>query len=119
MSSIHDAEMLAVREGWISQTVVPCLYVSAGTDTHPFALLHPNFLARQGAGHLNAPSFLVYIDSGTPRDDEDSSLSFEDDRTKIETVNHQTVDLAGHRAELLHVSMASDQLGTSSFAVLR
>lgn len=119
MSSINDAQMLAVREGWITEPVIPCLYVSAGTDTHPFALLHPTFLARQGAGHLEAPNFLVYIDSGTPRPDQDPSLSFEDDRTRIETLSHRTVDLAGYRAELLHVSMTSDELGSSSVAVLR
>lgn len=52
MASISDAQQLAVREGWISDPVVPGLYVSAGGDTQPLPLLHPEFLTKQGAPDL-------------------------------------------------------------------
>jgi hypothetical protein len=50
---------------------------------------------------------------------EDPSLSFEDGRTRIETLETHALDLHGYRAYLLRVRFQSDELQTRDSAVLR
>jgi hypothetical protein len=118
MATISDMHALAIREGWIEPSEASALYVSAGADTKPMALLHPDFLARQGASSVKAPSFFVYVDQDRPASPDDQ-ISFEDERTKIETTTSLPQDLEGHQADLLRVSLASDVLSERDVVILR
>ena len=115
---IATVEQAARRLGWIEGKPVRALYVSAGADTQPFSLLHPDFLAKQTGKTLPAPTFFIYVDQDEPQPQADPRLSFSDERTQIETVSHER--LAGSLpADLLRVRLASDQLSEREVTVAR
>jgi hypothetical protein len=65
---------------------VTALYVSSGSDTKPFAFLHPMFLTERGLIEVPAPTCYVFADKGVKAD----ALGFEDARTRITTLTHST-----------------------------
>ena len=119
MTSISSALTIATEEGWVSEPLVPALYVSAGGDTKPFTLLHPEFLAKQADGRLDARNAFVFVDAGRPGNGENNGLAYHDGRTKITTVREETVEVANGTGSLLFVSIESDQMASRQVVVLR
>src|SRR4051794_39082024 len=68
LSSLVDAQNAAVQARWLDGPVTTGVYLSAGGDTQPMVLLHPQFLNQQGAGDTLAPNLLVYVDAERPGD---------------------------------------------------
>jgi hypothetical protein len=117
--TIQAAVDVAVKEGWIEEPVVPALYVSAGGDTNPFILLHPDFLSGQAEAQIEAPNFFVYVDAERPGNGENAGLRFEDDRTTIQTEAELPSNLGDAEGSLLRVSIKSDRMTERQVAVLR
>lgn len=112
--SISDVEDHVLREDWIEMPLVPGLYISAGQDTRPMSLLHPEFLDRQGGGKAVAPNFLVYVDKGPL-----TGLYFKDERTEIVGTGHHLVQFMRAPGLLLRMSMKSHQFEPRNVAVLK
>lgn len=83
------------------------LYVSSGSDTKPFAFLHPMFLTERGLIEVPAPTTYVFVDNGVKA----GALGFEDGRTRITTLTHSPVRVAGRAGSILEVCLESDEAG--------
>ena len=105
--------------GWITNESVACLYVSAGTDTRPFTYLRPGVIPGDVVAEESLPRFFVFVDMAEPGREE-VALSFEDDRSRIETIDHHALGRGPWEfASLLRVRIGSDLYPNREYAVLR
>ena len=117
---IRAAQDLAEQEGWIPQCSITCLYASAGNDTRPFTYLRPEVVTEEVISGWILPAFFVFVDRDSPRSMEEMDLEFDDDRTRIETVESRPVeDGPWEMAALLRVRVTSDRHPVQDYAVLR
>lgn len=117
--SLNEVERLIEARGWLEGPLTRALYASAGNDAKPMTFLHPAFLERQGATEIPAPSFLVYVDQRAPSSRERVPISFDDERTKIETTETIPIRVGTGRAYLLRCEFHSRELGARTVAILR
>lgn len=116
-AQIGEAVRFAVGEEWCEAPTAEALYVSSGTDCKALTFTHPSFLARQLGREIEPPKFFVYVDNGV--DPAESSLSFDDGRTEIRTVEQESCELHGFTAQLARVRMRSPELDSEKGAELR
>lgn len=111
----HQAE----EAGWIPGGSVAALYVSAGADTRPLAYLRPEVIPEEVTSGESLPRFFVFVDLIEPSAEE-PLLGFEDDRSRIKTIEHQPVETERWDfASLLRVNVQSDSYPDREYAVLR
>ncbi len=117
---IRAAQDLAEREEWIPQCSLACLYVSAGADTRPLTYLHHEVLTDDVVSDWIIPEFFVFVDRDLPGSDGEMELSFDDGRTKVETIEQREVASdSWETAALLRVTVTSDRFPVRECAVLR